>query len=64
MQINQPQIFLFSNFSSLFCSDSPKKTQPEEVFTDVFESIQMHLDMIEGLRVKPWTMDKKLDILR
>ncbi|XP_044172388.1 uncharacterized protein LOC122956750 [Acropora millepora] len=45
-------------------SDSPNKTPTEEVFSDVFENIQMQLDMIEGLRGKPWTMEQKLEILR
>ena len=45
-------------------SDSPNKTPTEEVFSDVFENIQMQLDMIEGLRGKSWTMEQKLDILR
>ena len=46
------------------CSDSPNKTPTEEVFSDVFENIQMQLDMIKGLRGKPWTMEQKLEILR
>ena len=46
-------------------SGSPRKTPTEEMCgTDVFENIQMQLDMIEGLREKPWTMEKKFDVLR
>ncbi|XP_068740011.1 transmembrane channel-like protein 3 [Montipora capricornis] len=45
-------------------SDTLQKTPTEEVFSDVFENIQMQLDMIDGLREKPWTMKEKLEILR
>ncbi|PFX34798.1 Transmembrane channel-like protein 3 [Stylophora pistillata] len=44
-------------------SEVPNKTPTEEVFTDVFENIQLQLDVIKGIKEKPWTMDKKLQIL-
>ncbi|CAH3109971.1 unnamed protein product [Porites lobata] len=47
------------------CRDTHRKLSTEEPITaDVFENIQMHLDMIEGIRSKPWTMDEKLEVLR
>ena len=47
------------------CRDAHRKSSTEEQITaDVFENIQMHLDMIEGIRSKPWTMDEKLEVLR
>ncbi|XP_020612245.1 uncharacterized protein LOC110050668 [Orbicella faveolata] len=45
-------------------SDSQQKTSTEDMFTDVFENIQMQLEIIGGLREKPWTMQRKLQILR
>lgn len=38
--------------------------QTEEVFTDVFENIQLQLEVIKGVKEKPWTMDRKLQIIR
>ena len=48
----------------LSCSDSQQKTSTEDAFTDVFENIQMQLEVIGGLREKPWSMQRKLQILR